>query len=138
MKRYIAIFASLIAAVALSCSSADAHWKKRKIRPQVQTVEIGAGIISTVAFLAAIDWGRNHSSGVRWGAWGWTTAGCAVLSPVVAQIVLNGQLTAREFWSLEGSCVVPIVGGLVAEALYDATNPRPKHAHHRHHKKKKT
>jgi len=131
MKRTVAIVASAIAALALSCSAASAHGTKKKVR----AVEVGMGVASTVAYGSIIGWSwTKHSSRFNWGAYGYVTAGCVVLSPIVASVVLQRQVTAREFWSMTGSCVIPIVGAYVAEAIYDANNPPPRH--HRHHKKK--
>jgi len=124
MKRFIALFAAAIAAVALTCSSADAHWRKNDQR--VKAVEAGAAVASTVAFGSAIGWSwTKHSASYNWGAYGYVTAGCVLLSPIVATVVLNRPVTPREFWTLTGSCIIPIVGGMIAESIYDANNPPP-------------
>ncbi len=130
MKRIIALLACAVATVALTCSSADAHWRKTDRR--VVAVEVGAGVVSTVAYGSAIGWSwTKHSSAYNWGAFGYVTAGCIVLSPIVASAIMNRPVTPREFWTLTGSCVIPIVGGYIAEAIYDANNPQPVHRHYR-------
>lgn len=130
MKRSIAIIASAIAAVALTCSTADAHWRKGDRR--VKDVEVGAGIVSTVTYGSIIGWSwTKHSSAYNWGVYGYVTAGCIVLSPIVAGAIMNRPVTAREFWTLTGSCVIPIVGGMIAESIYDANNPQPVAMRHR-------
>jgi hypothetical protein len=135
MKRSIAIAASAIAAFALTCSTADAHWRHGSKR--VRAVEVGAAVVSTVTYGSIIDWSwTKHSNAYNWGALGYVTAGCIVLSPFVATVILNRPVTAREFWSMTGSCVIPFVGGMVAESIYDANNPQPVAMRHDHRRKK--
>ena len=143
MRRHIAIIATVIAAFAFTCTGADAHWKgHRKIDKRVTAVGIGASVVSTVTFGELIHWNWNYKDpATRWGAWGATTLGCAIISPLVAQaFVPERPLTGREVSVLVGSCVVPIIGGLIVNALYDA-NPewegKVVKVGHRHHKKKK-
>jgi hypothetical protein len=134
MNRSIAIIASAVAAVALTCSTADAHWRHGDKR--VKAVKVGAGVVSTVTYGSIIGWSwTKHSVGYNWGAFGYVTAGCIVLSPIVATAIMNRPVTPREFWTLTGSCVIPIVGGMIAESIYDANNPQP--VAMRHHRKKK-
>src|SRR5439155_1055085 len=98
MKRLIALLACAVAAVALTCSSADAHWRKTDRR--VVAVEVGAGVVSTVAYGSAIGWTwSKHSSAYNWGASGYGTAGCIVLSPSVASAIMNRPVTPRNAWS---------------------------------------
>ena len=49
-----------------------------------------------------------------------TTIGCAALSPMVATVLLDRPLTQREAGVLVGSCVIPIIGGWLVNAAYDA------------------
>jgi hypothetical protein len=142
MKRPVAILAAVIAAIAFSCQTADAHGRHHKVDKRVTAVAVGAGVVSTVTYGSLIDWSwTKHSASYRWGAWGATTIGCMVLSPIVAAIVVKDrQLTSREVAVLEGSCIIPIVGGWLMNAAYDANPqwepaPAKAHRHHRHHKK---
>lgn len=148
MYRKFALFAALIAAFAFASQSAEAggyrhHHDKKKIA----AVAIGVGAASTAAYFSLNNWRWNgwntNSAGglTRLGAYGVTTIGCAAVSPMVATVVLNRPLTMREAHVLVGSCVVPIVGGLLVNAIWDA-NPqwepgRPMHhGKMRHHRRK--
>lgn len=137
MKRVFALGAAALAAITVTCSTADAHWRKGD--PRVKQVEVGAAVASTVAFFSIAGWNNHHhSAGYRWGAYGAVTAGCVVLSPFIATMVVHRPLTNREVHTLIGSCVVPIIGGWLVDAAYDA-NPQwePQPAVVRHHRKKK-
>ena len=128
MNRKIAFAAALVAAVTFAAQSAQAgggyhHHDKKKLA----AVAIGVGAASTAAFFALNNWRWNgwntNGSGAgltRLGAWGATTMGCAAVSPIVATVVLDRPLTMREAHILVGSCVVPIVGGLLVNAVWDA------------------
>jgi hypothetical protein len=58
---------------------------------------------------------------------------------MVATVVLDRPLTMREAHVLVGSCLVPIIGGLLVNAVWDA-NPQweaaPAPVRKMHHKKK--
>jgi hypothetical protein len=141
MNRKFIVFAALVAAFAFTSQAAQAHGDKKKIA----AVAIGVGAASTAGFFALNNWRwngwdtRGTAGGLtRLGAYGATTIACAAVSPMVATVVLNRPLTMREAHVLVGSCVVPIVGGLLVNAIWDA-NPQwepAKPAHHRRMKKK--
>jgi hypothetical protein len=120
--RRLAIFAAIVAAFAFASQSADAH--SHHINKKLKVVAIGVGAASTATYFAINDWkwnGWSNSSGLtRLGAWGATTLGCAAVSPIVGTIVLQRALTMREAHVLVGSCVVPIVGGLLVNAVWEA------------------
>jgi hypothetical protein len=125
--RRAAIVASLIAAAVVVNRPASAEdfflfQRHPKIDRRVATVGIGASIVGTGAYFA-IKEGHNGPS-PDWSAWGITTVGCMVLGPMVAAaFVPERQLTSREVLVMEGSCIVPIVGGLLVNGLFDA-NPQ--------------
>jgi hypothetical protein len=110
-------------------------------------VEVGASIVSTVVYGSLIDWSWDkRSSGYRWGAFGATTLGCVILSPMIAQAITpERSLTNREVGVLVGSCVVPIIGGWLVNKGFDdhpewetigvAAKPGHWRHHHRHHHK---
>jgi hypothetical protein len=118
--------ASLLAALMLSApAQAEGFLFARhpKVNQRVAEVGLGAAVASTVAYFAIRE-GEHHHHGIGWGAWGIATAGCVVLSPMIAAAVVpERQLTNREVAVLEGSCLIPIVGGLLVNAIYDA-NPQ--------------
>lgn len=145
MYRKVALFAALIAAFAFASQSAEAGGYRHHDKKKIAAVAIGVGAASTVAFFALNDWrwrgwNTNTAGGLtRLGAWGATTIGCAAVSPMIATVVLDRPLTMREAHVLVGSCVVPIVGGLLVDAIWDA-NPQwepGQPMHHRRHGKKK-
>jgi hypothetical protein len=115
MNRKLVVFAAVVAAFAFACQSANAQARK-EIDPRITGTAIGVGLASSGAYLAA----KGHHGGVNWGAWGATTFGCAVVSPMVATVVLNRPLSFREAHILIGSCVVPLVGGWLVNEAYNA------------------
>jgi len=127
MIRKFVIFAAAATAVAFSCQSADAHWRHhRHHRPDARlaAVSIGVGAASTAAYFGINDWRwkwHNNGSGLTsLAAWGATTVGCIAVAPIVATVVLDRPLTQREAGVLAGSCIVPIIGGWLVNAAYDA------------------
>ena len=125
MNRKLAFSAALVAAFAFTCQAADAGGRKH-IDKRIAAVAIGAGAASTVAILGMNDWKWRHWNNTRGitrlGAWGVTTAACAAVSPLVATVVLDRQLTQREGHILIGSCVIPLIGGWLVNEAYNA-NP---------------
>lgn len=148
MNRKLAIFATVIAAFAFACQSADAK-SRRHIDKRLTAVSIGVGAASTAAYFALNDWhwkwDSSRSGITSLGAWGATTLGCAAVSPIVATAVLGRPLKYREAHILIGSCVVPIVGGWLVNEAYNSHilwapdeapakyHHRRHHRHHRHH-----
>ena len=146
MIRKIAIFAAAIAAFAFTCQGADAHWRKHHVDKRITAVAIGVGAASTASYFAINNWrlnGWNASGITSFGAWAATTGGCMAVSPMVATLVVGRTLTVREVHTLAGSCVIPIVGGWLVNAAYNAhpewePAAKPDHhwkKHHRHHHK---
>lgn len=145
MNRKFAVFAALIAAFAFTSQAAQAHGPRHHDKKKIAAVAIGVGAASTAGFFALNNWRWNgwdtHGTAgglTRLGAYGATSMACAAVSPMVATVVLNRPLTMREAHVLVGSCVVPIVGGLVVNAIWDANpqwEPAAKPMHHRRHGK---
>jgi peptidoglycan/LPS O-acetylase OafA/YrhL len=122
MRRAV-VLASLIATFALASLPAKAEGflfaRHPKVDQRVATVSLGVGAASTAAYFIAKD---GH--GVDWGAYGVATVGCMVLGPMIAAaMVPERELTSREVLVMQGACIVPIVGGLLVNALFDA-NPQ--------------
>lgn len=139
MKRSLALAAAVIAAFALTMQNADAGGR-RHVDKRVKVVAVGMGVASTAAYFAINDWkwnGWDNGSGLtRLGAWGVTTLGCAAISPMVATVIVKRPLTMREGHVLAGSCVIPIVGGWLVNAAYNAhpeweAGEAPVRRHHR-------
>jgi hypothetical protein len=149
MKRTFAILAAVIASFAFTAQGANAggrHHHHHHHIGKLTAVSIGVGAAATAGYFAINDWkwnGWNNGSGLtRAGAWGMTTIGCMAVAPIVGTVVLNRPLTMREGHVMAASCVLPIIGGWLVNAAYDA-HPEwdgggPKmHEHHHHHYKMK-
>ena len=140
MNRKLALIAAVVAAFAFTSQGAEAG-SGRHVDKRLAAVAIGVGAASTATYFAINKWrwkGWNNGTGItRLGAWGLTTIGCAAVSPMVATVVVGRPLTMREGHVLIGSCVVPIIGGLLVNAAYEAhpewepapvTTPKRRHA----------
>jgi hypothetical protein len=128
MTRLFAIALSLLVALPLGTNSATAFEgifpPHPKVDRRVARTATGAGVVSTVTYWSLLDWSTSkHSSSYALGVWGGVTAGCMVLSPMVAAaFVPERHLTTREVFVLQGGCLIPIVGGWLVNAMFDA-NP---------------
>ena len=151
MNRKLAVFAAAVAAFAFTASGAQAggykHHHHRHLDHRLKVVSIGVGAASTAAYFGINNWHWRWQSNAaisQGGAIALTTIGCMALSPIVGTIVVNRELTMREAHVMAASCVVPIIGGWLVEAAYDAHPewegahpPKVRHHHHHHHKKTK-
>ncbi|MBV9954337.1 MAG: hypothetical protein JOZ70_03710 [Pseudolabrys sp.] len=129
MKKSIAMVAAAVAATAFTVSAADAHGHKRVRDDRAAlTSSVVSGVSQGVAWgIHSSQRAVSHTTAAHWGVWGWGVAGCLIASPIVTTIVLNRPLTTREVLVGSGNCVVPIIGGLVVDAvLAPAWEPAPK------------
>ncbi len=126
MKRFVALAAALIAATTLTLQTAEAGGKRRThIDNRLKVVALGTGAAATATYFAINEWKWKWQDNVipgQWGAIAGTTLGCAAVSTMVGTVVVKRPLTQREGHVLIGSCVVPIIGGYLVNAAYDA-NP---------------
>jgi hypothetical protein len=123
--RRTAIVASLVAGFVMICQPARADdllsrlFHNPKADQRVVTIGRGVSLGSTAAYFVA-----KKGHGTDWGAYGAATAGCMVLAPMIAAaFVPERELTTREVLVMEGSCIIPIIGGFLVNALFDA-NPQ--------------
>jgi hypothetical protein len=127
MKKWIVLLAGLLAASALTVQSADAHGRKK-----VGKGVVVAGVVTGAAATASYFWINNGNW--RWrgdsvngitqtGAVALTTVGCMAVAPILATALEGRELTYREAGVLAGGCVVPIIGGYIVNAIWDA-NPQ--------------
>jgi hypothetical protein len=145
MKHRFAIVAAVAAALAFTAPSANAGGRHHLHISKLTAVSIGVGAASTASYFAINNWHwawQGNSSISQWGAIGATTMGCLIVAPMVGTVVMDRPLTIREVHTLAGSCVLPILGGILVNAAYDAHPEWPGggprwHKHHRHHKMKK-
>jgi hypothetical protein len=131
MTRKFAVLAAALAAFAFTAQPADARHRK-PIDPTINATSFWVGAASGAAGLA---WHGNAGA-----AYGVTSFGCAVVSPMVATVALKRQLKYREAHILIASCFIPFVGGwLVNEAYNNGTlwAPDEKPVRKVHHRKKK-
>ncbi len=99
--------------------------------PNVTAGQIIAGAGMTAAYYSAIC-NRNFSRCARFDSarslkwYGMTTVGCFALSPIIGGLLVSHnerrELKSSEVFMMMGDCVVPIIGGLIAKAAFDA-NP---------------
>lgn len=126
MKRIVALAAALIAATTLTLQTAEAGGKHRgHIDNRLKVVALGTGAAATATYFAINEWKWKWQDNIipgQWGAIAGTTLGCAAVSTMVGTVVVKRPLTQREGHVLVGSCVVPIIGGYLVNAAYDA-NP---------------
>ena len=126
MRRQLFGLAVILSALALLVQSADAGGSRDK---RLFAASVVTGAASTAAFLALTDWkwqtwNTVTSSGLTvGGAYAATAVGCMVVSPIVGTLFVNRPLTAREVHVMFGSCVIPIIGGWIVDAAYNA-NPQ--------------
>ncbi|RDV05164.1 hypothetical protein [Undibacter mobilis] len=126
MKRFVALAAALIAATTLTLQSAEAGKRRTHIDNRLKVVALGTGAAATVGYFAINEWKWKWQDGIfpgQWGAIAGTTMGCAAVSPMIGTVVVGRPLTQREGHVLIGSCIVPIIGGYLVNAAYDA-NPQ--------------
>jgi hypothetical protein len=141
MNRKIAVFAAAVAAFAFTATAAQAAHRHKDFR--LKAVSIGVGAASTAAYFGFNNWHWKWQGNAvisQGGAIAITTVGCMAVSPIVGTIVVNRELTQREAHVMAASCIVPIVGGWLVNAAYDAHpewEPGAKPHKMRHHHKKK-
>jgi hypothetical protein len=146
MKPKFAIVIAVVFAFAFAAPSANAggrHHHHHHIG-KLTAVSIGVGAAATASYFAINNWhwAWQGNAGIsQLGAIGVTTMGCLIAAPMVGTLVMNRPLTMREVHVMAGSCVLPILGGILVNAAYDA-HPEwdgggPKWHKHHHHKMKK-
>jgi len=128
MKRFVALAAALMAATTLTLQTAEAgdRHDHKHFDDRLKVVGLASSAAATASYFAINDWrwkwGNNVIPG-QWGAIAGTTLGCAAVSTMVGTVVVKRPLTQREGHVMVGSCLVPIIGGYLVNAAYDA-NPQ--------------
>jgi hypothetical protein len=130
MKKHLAALAMLAAAFSfvLPTSKANAFLLNDR-SPNVQAAEIIVGLSMSGAYFAlTCNHGFNHCArftshqALKW--YGLTTVGCLALSPMVGAALVgmneHRELKSSEVFMMMADCVVPIIGGWVAKAAFDA------------------
>ena len=129
MKKFLLVGAASLAMSGLFGHDAEARYA-RKTDPRLVPVSIATGAAATATYFAINDWHWKWNRGATRGAWigsagayALTTGGCMAVSPMLGTVVLGRPLTAREAHVLMGGCLIPIVGGYIVNAIWDA-NPQ--------------
>lgn len=128
MKKWISFAAAMLAVTAFSVGTADAKHHKRKVGKGVITAGIVTGAAATASYFWINNWewswrGASVNGISQGAAIATTTIGCMAVAPMLATLLENRPLTYREAHVLAGSCVIPIIGGYLVNAAYDA-NPQ--------------
>lgn len=122
MKRIVTLAAALLAAGTLTLQTAQAG-SRHHFDNRLKAVAIGTGAAATAGYFAINEWKWKWQDGIfpaQWGAIAATTIGCAAAAPMIGTVVVHRPLTQREGHVLIGSCIVPIIGGYLVNAAYDA------------------
>ena len=120
MKHWSLSFGVAFVALAFllqGAKAADRH-------PGITAASIGVGAASTAGFFALQGWTLkgHHRSGAlgSTGAAVVTTAGCLAVSPMVATVLTQRQLTYREAYGLFADCMIPFIGAWLVDKAFDA------------------
>ena len=129
-KSLLALVAAATLGLFAQAGTAQAFLLKDR-SPSVTAGQIIVGASMTGAYIGLTcrhglnhckPYGKNFSA--KW--YGLTTVGCFALTPIVggALVSLNErrELRSSEVAIMLGDCVLPILGGLIMKAAYDA-NP---------------
>jgi hypothetical protein len=108
-SRKIVVAVAAFAVLALTVSGADAA-KRKPVDPAIEGTAFWVGVGTTGAGFAfdKLVPGAAISG-----------AGCVLISPLAAMAVTKRRLTDREANYMFASCVVPVVGGWLMNAVYD-------------------
>lgn len=123
MKRLLAV--TVMAASMAFSAGAQAGGPQKLLTgqrdPAVAVSSLAVGAAATAGYFALRhDWRHHNGTVTPTAAYVGTSIACAAASPIVGTIVAGRPMTQREVWVMTGSCVVPIVGGLLMNAWFDA------------------
>jgi hypothetical protein len=129
MKKHLIALAMAVAAFGTVSHSSTANAFLLQDRsPNVTAGQIIAGGGMLAAYFALNCHSFRHcnsfgsATSLKW--FGLTTVGCFALSPIIAGglVSLNErrELRSSEVFMMTADCVLPIIGGLIAKAAFDA------------------
>jgi len=133
MRKHLLALAMAVASFGLVAQGGTANAFLLGDRsPNVTAGQIIAGGGMTAAYFA-LTCNSNFSNCARFGSarslkwYSLTTVGCFALSPIIGGALVSynerRELKSSEVFMMIGDCVVPIVGGLLMKAAFDA-NPQ--------------
>lgn len=130
MRKFTIALGAMMAALGLfaQVSTADAHLLgRRNASVTAASLTVGLGM-SAVYFTQTCR--NNFNNCARFGStrslkwYGITTVGCLALAPIVGAALVSAtehrELKSSEVFVMTGDCVVPILGGLFWQAMFDA------------------
>ena len=130
MKKSLIALATAIATLGLvgQASTANAFLLNDR-SPNVQAGQLIAGLgMSAVYFTQTCN--RNFTRCARFDSarslkwYGLTTVGCFALSPIIGGLLVSmnekRELRSSEVFMMTADCVVPIIGGWLMKAAFDA------------------
>jgi hypothetical protein len=131
MKKHLFALAMLVASFGLVFQAGSAKAFLLNDRsPNVTAAQIiGGGGMTAAYLLTTYRHGRfeRFTSHHSLKMWGLTTVGCFALTPIIGAKLVGHfekrELKSSEVFMMVGDCVVPIIGGLVMKAAFDA-NPQ--------------
>lgn len=130
MKKILGVLTVAVAALALLVQTADAGPRHHRMDKRVKAAGIVTGTAATVTFLSLNNWTFNGSwnkaqaNGLTTGGvYAATSIGCMAVAPILGTAFAGRHLTQREVHVMSANCVLPIVGGWLMNAAYDA-NPQ--------------
>ena len=130
MKKSLIALATAVATFGLvgQASTANAFLLNDR-SPNVTAGQIIAGVSMTAAYYGMIC-NRNFNRCARFTsnrslqAYGLTTVGCMALSPIIGGLLVSynekRELRSSEVFMMTADCLVPIIGGWIAKAAFDA------------------
>ena len=130
MRKSLLGLAMAVATLGLVAQGGTANAFLLKDRsPNVQAGQIVAGLGMTAAYYSAIC-NRNFSRCARFTStralqyYGLTTIGCVALSPIIGGLLVSHherrELRSSEVFMMGADCVLPIIGGWLMKAAFDA------------------
>jgi hypothetical protein len=130
MKKSLIALATAVATFGLvgQASTANAFLLNDR-SPNVTAGQIIAGVGMTAAYYSAIcnNGFRNcarFTSSRALKYYGLTTVGCMALSPIIGGLLVSfnekRELKSSEVFMMTADCLVPIIGGWIAKAAFDA------------------
>lgn len=140
MKRFLCTTLALVAALGAACGTAGAQTRPASRFPHVTigpfdlgderlfAVELGVGLASTASYYVIRDKARWISHGYSAAVpYALSSIGCAAGTTLIGAAVVYATegrpLTSREALKLGANCILPVVGGVLVDASFDA-NPQ--------------
>jgi hypothetical protein len=130
MKKQLIALATAVGLVGLVGQSGSANaflLQDRSPSVTAAQIVIGAGTFGAYLALTKHDNGKIFSGKFSWKWYGLTTVGCMALTPILGAALVGHyegrELRSSEVFMMGADCIVPIIGGFIAKAAFDA-NPQ--------------